>query len=82
MQAARPPGWVGEPGQEALLGSLLPQIFLRGGLSHFDLPEGLREPFRLRLIRQSGESPTALPGAGVVVFEAVLGAVSQAKEGE
>jgi hypothetical protein len=66
--------WLGEPGQEQLVGSLLPQIFMRGGTSHFALPEEVREPFRLRLSRQSSEGLAEAPGLGVIVFAAVLGA--------
>ncbi len=66
--------WLGEQGNERLLGSLLPQIVARAGTSKFRLPADLVMPFRLSLSRQVRSSMVNLAMSDEVVFSSTLAA--------
>jgi len=66
--------WLGERGNERLLGSLLPQIVDRSGTSKFRLPKDLVMPFRLSLSRQARSSMATIAMADEVVFSSTLAA--------
>jgi len=66
--------WLGEPGEERLVGALHAQLVESGSTSHFSVAGGLQSPFRLSLrLQNSGSLAEPTPG-GVLVFSERLGA--------
>jgi hypothetical protein len=65
--------WLGEPGEEQLVGSLLAQIVESGSTSHFVVAAGLVAPFRLSLRLQTRSDLAQSGPGGALVFSETLG---------